>query len=348
MRFAAALLIVSVVLFACDEAGAQDPSIEEMLSVIAKQTEAVEATPTAAPAPQPGGEKPIPAAPEKFERYKSKSDGVKEIEAKIKRGASTRAADYKRRRIDWSLGILYKDIQFNRESATILINKFVAGRAQKREEYHLTEGEAHREAAVVAVILGKQELAEAYAKEAANRATRPHIQGQADRVVRLVDEYERKKAEQTVLEAKFAKDPNDGDTAWKIADSYKHYTRQYFDEVLALKDMHERFPDHKQTKSGEVEWRLAEGYDRFKLVDEALALYLVLDKEHPKYNHVKRGECWWRIAEKLRRRKDWKRARDFYKRMQKEAPKHFICQKRQNQAEATVVTRLRECNANIN
>jgi tetratricopeptide (TPR) repeat protein len=350
---------------------AEGPSIEEMLKDIDGKlsTGAEKPAPGKEPAP-PAGEKPptptpaqpaattpaSPAAqpaaaptapPPKFQRYEPKSDAIGKLKDKINASVVENQQDFDKKDSYWPLAMLYLDIQRYPQSAEILVNRFLSGKAPRRQAGPFDNGEAHREAARVLAILGRPKEAEAAAAESVQRATAPHLQRMADAMVRWVAEYPQKRLEHDWMEYEFSKNPADAELRWRLCDSYRRCVSQNLDEIIALQDMIERFPQHPMSARGEVEWRLAEGYDRFFLSDDALPIYLHVDKEHPDYGQVKGGECWWRIAEKFRAQGKWKEARDFYQRMAKDSPGHYCCQLQFGQMKTTVTSRVEECNQHV-
>jgi len=319
---------------------AAEPSIEEMLSVIEQKLSAPEPAGPAQPS--------RPGAKDKFERYKPASDAIEELQKKIEKKVGERMADYSKRKALWAQAMLYVDTQYYEKAWEILGGRFLADRVSYKEKGLISRGDAHREAARVAAIGGRAEYAEQLAKEASNRASAPHLQNMADGTARWVAAYKENKEKVEGWERAFAKNPKDGKLRWSLANSYRHNVCRYLDEVIALQDMLERFGDHKQVTRGEVEWRLAEGYSRYHLFDEATALYIKICKDYPKHSQVKRGEGWWRAGEGLRRQGKWKQARAYYQRIMKETPKHPQNQLRQNQQQTTLAQRIQECNRNIN
>ena len=345
MRTAGLAVVAAVCFVLCAYAShAAEPSIDEMLEVIGKQLATggagAEETPGSGPASRPGQK-------DEVKPYDPDSEKIRDLKAKISKTTAERRGDYVKFKRYWPEAMLYLDIQKYEMCANILVGRFIAGRAPKRQQGVLGAGDVHREAAQAMVILGRQEQAETYAQEAVNRASRPHMQRMADGAVRFVENYEKNKAEVEAMEAGFAKNPNDAGLRWKLADYYRNKVCRRIDEAIALQDLLDRFPDHAQAKKGEAQWRLAESYDRYQLRDDALKMYLEIDKGFPEYRQVKGGECWWRIGENYRRRKKWKEARTFYQRIMKDAPKHFTNVLRQNQTQTTLASRIQQCNANI-
>jgi len=343
MRRACLVLIAGACLaFAPLSARAAEPSIEEMLKVIELKL--------AGPAGGGGAGSRRPGRPgskDKFERYKPKSEAITDLQRKIEQKVGERMTQYIKMKYFWSQAMLYIDTQHYKEAADIIGGRYLTGRISNKEKWRITRGEAHREASRLAAIAGREEQAEQLSTEAVSRASSTHIQNMADGMARWVSNYEDNKKKVEQWEIAFAEKPDDGKLRWALASSYRHTVCRYLDEIIALQDMLERFSGHKQVKSGEVEWRLAEGYSRFHLFDKATALYIKICKDYPKHGHVKRGEGWWRAGEGLRRQGKWKAARAYYQRIMKETPKHTVNQLRQNQQVTTLAQRIQECNRNV-
>ena len=340
MRWLSGTLIVAVTLGLAAPAcrAADGPSIEEMFEVIAQKLASGGSTAATSPRPARPGKKG------EVERYEPTSEKIGEVKGKINQKTSERIAGYVKFKQYWPQAMLYMDIQKFDLAGNILLGRFIPDRIPKRQRGPLVSGEAHREAAYVLAMAGKAEQAEAFATEAASRAAHPHHQNSADWAMKFVDKYPEAKKQCDELEAKYAASPGDAKLCWSLVNMYRTNVRQRLDELFNLMDMLDRFPTHSMVKSGEVEWRIAEGYGRYHLSDEATVLYVKIAKDYPKHGQVKSGECWWRAGEGLRRQKKWKQARDYYQRMLKETPKHHHCRLQQNQTETTVARRIKECN----
>jgi tetratricopeptide (TPR) repeat protein len=337
------LAIVAAAAFVAATLGtarAAEKSIEEMLKVIEQKLAAGPADgPARVTHPRPGA---------KVERYEPSSEKITALKKKIGFKIGERFQDYNKRKYFWGLAMLYIDTQRHKEAWEILNGRFLTGRVSFREQHRINNGEAHREAAKIAAIQGGVEQAEKLAQEAINRAHAPHLQSWADGALKWVKGYEEGKKKVEQWEAAYAEKPEDSKLAWQLANAYRHNVLRSLDEVIFLQDIVDRFPEHGMVKSGEVEWRLAEGCSRYGLYDEATALYIKICKAYPKHHQVKRGEGWWRAGEGLRRQGKWKEARNYYQLVLKHTPKHSCNQKHQNQNESALARRIRECNQNIN
>jgi tetratricopeptide (TPR) repeat protein len=291
-------------------AAAGEPTISEML----KEAEAMAVKP------------PEPGQPGAVDTGLKDSDYVKKMKNRLETELFSMVTSMKQRNDSHGLGYVYFDIQRYQDALGYFTNQL-----RNERDWRVERGYAHGDLAKVYTVLGQEKLAKDAAEEFGKRVSDPHMLDQQKRLVTWMEKFEGNKAAAEKLIQKAAADPKDADSRWRLLDMYRYDYPRKLDEMVGLMRFREAYPDHRQVKSGECEWRLMEAFWRFGIRDEALKLAEAFRQRYPEHGCTTGGEASFRLGGYYEGLQRYAQALECYKDVGARYPKHWSQRKKNDE-----------------